>query len=106
MTGTAAGAVGSRGDLGTSRSEAAGTSGGGGRPEPAVRWKSGRQSAGAREGGDDMERDHTPVPSDDPEVSSEDIPDEQELEISPAEEAELRRQVAFEVENLEQGIQG
>ncbi|MFS0733395.1 hypothetical protein ABC304_15540 [Microbacterium sp. 1P10UB] len=53
-----------------------------------------------------MDRDTTPVPSDDPEISSDAAPDEQELTISAAEEAEMRREVALELENFEGGIQG
>lgn len=57
-----------------------------------------------------MERDaHVPAdrqPSDDPEVSSDAVPDAEALTISAAEEVEMRRQVALELENFEQGLQG
>jgi hypothetical protein len=51
-----------------------------------------------------MERQNDRVPGDDPDVSSDQEPES--LEIDRAEAAEIRRQVALELETFESGIQG
>jgi hypothetical protein len=53
-----------------------------------------------------MERDESRVPGEDRAVGSDAEPDAEALEISPAEEVEMRRQIALELENFEQGLEG
>lgn len=71
---------------------------------PSVETATGARPAVDAEGGDEMERDTPRVPGDDPEVSSDHDPES--LEIDPAEAAEIKRQIALEVETFEGGIQG
>lgn len=53
-----------------------------------------------------MARDDSRTPGEDPKVGSDAEPDADALEVSRAEEIEMRRQLALELENFEQGIEG
>jgi hypothetical protein len=53
-----------------------------------------------------MDIDMSRAPGDDSDIGSDTPPGAESLEISPAEEVEMRRQIALELENFEQGMEG